>query len=85
MARFMFVNTTGGATFSPEAMDEAEPDVNNMQVLGFAEGESADEAWQNFLASEYGAEMAAKWKGEDVVAYPAEKSEDIDLGEDWWE
>jgi hypothetical protein len=41
--------TPDGYTFSPNS-DGAEPDVENLQVLGFSEGVDEKDAFWNFLA-----------------------------------
>ncbi|MGB9806401.1 MAG: hypothetical protein ACPLRT_06580 [Thermoproteota archaeon] len=44
--RFLFL-TFEGTTYS--SFEEIEPDVENLQVLGYAEGKSKEEAFENFL------------------------------------
>lgn len=44
---FLFV-TFDGVTFSSDELDE--PDVDNLQVLGYGEGLDEDEAFKDFLA-----------------------------------
>ena len=44
---FLFV-TFDGVTFSSPELDE--PDVENIQVLGYGEGLDEDEAFKDFLA-----------------------------------
>ncbi len=45
MPRYIFISPDGH-TFSPSC-DSAEPDIENMQVLGFASGRSENEALLN--------------------------------------
>ncbi|NHV06282.1 MAG: hypothetical protein HA495_02975 [Thaumarchaeota archaeon] len=44
--RFLFLTFEGVTYSSPE---ETEPDVENLQVLGYAEGKNKEEAFENFL------------------------------------
>jgi len=44
---FLFV-TFDGVTFSSDELDE--PDVDNLQVLGYGEGLDEDKAFKDFLA-----------------------------------
>ena len=71
MPKYLFANATGGATFSPAAMEEAEPDCSNMQVLGIAEGDTPRDAWESFNESESGQNIESQgWENEDIIAYP---------------
>jgi hypothetical protein len=47
MDNFIFL-TTEGYTFQPNS-DAATPDIENMQVIGFSNGDTADEAFENLL------------------------------------
>ena len=67
MPTYLFVNTTGGATFSSERMEGDEPDCENMQSLGSAEGETAKEAWQALLKD--GETAARLFADEGIMAY----------------
>ena len=71
MPKYMLGNATGGATFSPAAMESAEPDVDNMQVLGFAEGDTPEEAWESLKKADAEGAKAIlnKWDEESIVAY----------------
>ena len=48
MNSYIFI-TTEGFTFQPGS-ESAEPDVENCQVIGFAKGNSIDEAFENLIA-----------------------------------
>ena len=48
MSLFIFL-TTEGYTFQPNS-ESAEPDIENCQVLGFASGADAKEAFLNLLS-----------------------------------
>lgn len=47
MNTYIFI-TTEGATFQPKSQ-VSEPDIDNCQVLGYGDGNSSDEAFQNML------------------------------------
>ena len=47
MDNYIFL-THEGITFQPDSISES-PDVENLQVIGFATGISADEAYNNLL------------------------------------
>lgn len=47
MKTYIFL-TSEGYTFQPDS-ESAEPDIENCQVIGFAEGESPDDAFDNLL------------------------------------
>jgi hypothetical protein len=49
MDNFIFL-TTEGYTFQPDS-DATTPDVENMQVIGFSNGSTADEAFNNLLST----------------------------------
>jgi hypothetical protein len=44
--KFLFLTLEGITYSSPEKI---EPDVDNLQVLGYAEGKNKEEAFENFL------------------------------------
>ena len=67
MLKFLFANATGGATFTPQAMGECEPDADNMQIIGVGCGRDADEAWGE-LVSRY-PHIAGQWRGETLVVW----------------
>jgi len=41
--------TTEGYTYQPDSLNN-EPDIENMQVIGFASGESAEEAFKSLIS-----------------------------------
>ena len=47
MRDFIFL-TTEGFTFQPES-EEAEPDIENCQVIGFAKGKNSKDAYKNLI------------------------------------
>ena len=47
MDNYIFL-TTEGYTFQPDS-ETATPDIENMQVIGFSNGSTADEAFDNLL------------------------------------
>jgi hypothetical protein len=47
MDNYIFL-TTEGYTFQPDSEAET-PDIENMQVIGFSSGSTADEAFDNLL------------------------------------
>ncbi len=47
MGRYIFI-TDEGFTFQPGSED-CEPDIENMQVIGFGEGSNAKEAFTNLI------------------------------------
>ena len=47
MKAFIFISKEG-YTFQPGSKS-IEPDVDNLQILGFGRGENSEEAFQNFL------------------------------------
>ncbi|KNZ68294.1 hypothetical protein Tfer_3161 [Thermincola ferriacetica] len=47
MKPYIFL-TSEGYTFQPDS-DSVEPDIDNCQVIGFSEGENAEEAFRNLL------------------------------------
>lgn len=47
MKRYIFI-TDEGFTFQPDN-DDYEPDIENMQVIGFGEGNTADDAMENMI------------------------------------
>lgn len=49
MENFIFL-TDEGYTFQPNSNAET-PDIENLQVIGFANGVTADEAYNNLLAT----------------------------------
>ena len=49
MDNFIFL-TTEGYTFQPDS-DATTPDIENMQVIGFSSGSTADEAFDNLLST----------------------------------
>jgi len=51
MRSFVFV-TDEGHTFQPNSTAEL-PDVNNLQVIGFASGLTAEEAFRNLLVENF--------------------------------
>jgi len=72
MAKYLFANATGGATFSPAAIEEAEPDCDNCQVLGVGEGDTPREAWENLKKEDAAGPKSILnkgWDDEDLVAY----------------
>ena len=48
MNKYIFI-TNEGFTFQPYS-DSAEPDIENMQVVGFAQGETAKAAMKDLIA-----------------------------------
>lgn len=49
MDNYIFL-TTEGYTFQPDS-DAATPDIENLQVIGFSSGDTADEAFDNLLST----------------------------------
>jgi len=47
MKKFIFI-TSEGFTFQPDNEDY-EPDIENMQVIGFGEGDTAEDAVENMV------------------------------------
>ncbi len=47
MKKFIFI-TDEGFTFQPDSEDY-EPDIENMQVVGFGEGNTIDDAMENMI------------------------------------
>lgn len=47
MSKYIFI-TSEGSTFQPGS-ENTEPDVENLQVIGFADGNSPEEAAANLL------------------------------------
>ncbi|GAH66942.1 unnamed protein product [marine sediment metagenome] len=47
MKKYIFI-TDEGFTFQPDN-DDYEPDIENMQVIGFGEGNTADDAMENMI------------------------------------
>lgn len=47
MGEYIFL-TTEGSTFQPDSASY-EPDIENMQVIGFAQGDTAQDATRNLL------------------------------------
>lgn len=47
MKNYIFL-TAEGYTFQPNS-ESIEPDINNLQVVGFAEGRNSQEAFQNLI------------------------------------
>ncbi len=47
MRKFIFI-TSGGFTFQPDSEDY-EPDIENLQVVGFGEGDTIDSALKSML------------------------------------
>lgn len=73
MKTLMFVAVTGGATFSPEGLENEEPDVDNAQVIQIVkcnEQDNPDEIWDNLI--KYNSDIA-KFKDEEIVVYQVVK------------
>ncbi|GAG73420.1 hypothetical protein ES705_00385 [subsurface metagenome] len=47
MKKYIFI-TDEGFTFQPDN-DDYEPDIENMQVIGFGEGDTVDDAMENMI------------------------------------
>ncbi len=47
MKSYIFL-TASGSTFLPNS-ESAEPDIKNLQVIGFAEGDGESEAFENLI------------------------------------
>ena len=47
MKKFIFISTEG-ITYQPDSVSP-EPDIENMQVMGFGEGDTPQDAFSNFL------------------------------------
>ncbi len=65
MAEYIFL-TTEGSTFQPNSIS-SEPDIENMQVIGFAQGDTVQDASRNLLDSN---EYLADTDFDEIFAIP---------------
>ena len=65
MNQYIFI-TTEGSTYQPNS-DSAEPDIENMQVIGFGQGHTVQNAFRNLIEQN---EHLKNTKFNEIVALP---------------